>query len=301
MKLGSKLLKIIYTNADVLTNKLEELQSIIQQEDADIVAITEVLPKNMIFPVEEFEFELQGYQFVSNIQIAKSKGGRGICFYIKEGLHVKRRESCGSFMEDLFADVVLHSGKKISVGLIYRSPNSSGTNNLKLLDSIRRFANNTGNRMIIIGDFNLPKIKWSDFQANPCSFEEQFLDCILDNYLFQHIQEITKTRTGQDGSTLDLVLTKEEDYINDIIFKIPLGKGDHLLMSITINEPIYQVESVPRTRYLMYKGDYVAIKDNLSKINWVKEFNGKSVEECWDTLKNKLLVCKKNIFQLQNL
>ena len=82
--MGSKLLKIIYTNADVLTNKLEELQSIIQQEDADIVAITEVLPKNMIFPVEEFEFELQGYQFVSNIQIAKSKGGRGICFTSKK-------------------------------------------------------------------------------------------------------------------------------------------------------------------------------------------------------------------------
>ena len=39
----------------------------------------------------------------------------------------------------------------------------------------------------------------------------------------------------------------------------------------------------------MYKGEYAAIKDNLSKINWVKEFNGKSVEECWDTLKNKII------------
>ena len=116
LELGSKFLEIVYTNTDVLSNKMEELQSIIQQEDADLVAITEVLPKNIFFPVEEFEFELQGYQFVSNIQIAKSKGGRGICFYIKEGLHIERRGSCGSFMEDLFVDVVLHSGKKISVG-----------------------------------------------------------------------------------------------------------------------------------------------------------------------------------------
>ena len=49
LALGSKLLKIVYTNADILTNKLEELQSIIQQKDADIVATMEVQPKNMIF------------------------------------------------------------------------------------------------------------------------------------------------------------------------------------------------------------------------------------------------------------
>ena len=40
------LLKIIYTNADSLTNKLELIKLIVLREKPEIVAITEVLPKN---------------------------------------------------------------------------------------------------------------------------------------------------------------------------------------------------------------------------------------------------------------
>ena len=37
----------MYTNTDVLHNKLEELELIALQEKADIIAITETLLKNM--------------------------------------------------------------------------------------------------------------------------------------------------------------------------------------------------------------------------------------------------------------
>ncbi len=40
--------KIIYTNADTLTNKMEELLSLIEIEKPDVIGITETLPKNRI-------------------------------------------------------------------------------------------------------------------------------------------------------------------------------------------------------------------------------------------------------------
>ena len=41
----------MYTNADSLLNKMDELRRDIQAKDPDIIAITEVEPKKFRFPV----------------------------------------------------------------------------------------------------------------------------------------------------------------------------------------------------------------------------------------------------------
>ena len=55
-------LNVIYTNTDVLHNKLEELELTAKNEKADIIAVTEILLKNMppFTKPEDFVFKIKG-------------------------------------------------------------------------------------------------------------------------------------------------------------------------------------------------------------------------------------------------
>ena len=56
-------LDILYTNADGLINKRQELRVLINslQDEPDVIAITEIKPKNMSDTIQPSEFNLDGY------------------------------------------------------------------------------------------------------------------------------------------------------------------------------------------------------------------------------------------------
>ena len=62
-------LSILYTNADNLMNKRNDLQAIITCNNPDFICITESLPKNALLPIEECELQIKGYIFHSNNNI----------------------------------------------------------------------------------------------------------------------------------------------------------------------------------------------------------------------------------------
>ena len=59
----------------------------------------------------------------------------------------------------------------------------------------------------------------------------EFLECVRDCYLFQHIKMPTRFRIGQEPSILDLVFTNEENMVNNISYLPGLGKSNHLALS----------------------------------------------------------------------
>ncbi len=77
---GEKLI-LLYTNADCLTNKMAELNSLMQQPrlEPDIVVITEAKPKNARYRVNPSEFNIEGfYTFILDFN---EEGSRGIVLY----------------------------------------------------------------------------------------------------------------------------------------------------------------------------------------------------------------------------
>ena len=83
-----EMFEIWYTNADCLTNKVDELQTRVIDEKVHAIAISEALPKNSIFSVQEQELAIKGYSSVSNFEIANVTNGRGIILYAKDDLIV---------------------------------------------------------------------------------------------------------------------------------------------------------------------------------------------------------------------
>ena len=71
---------VLYTKSDVYLNKKDELVLQIDQYRPDIVAIVEVLPKNMS-PIQACEFKIEGYICYMN-----EKPKRGVLIYVKDNI-----------------------------------------------------------------------------------------------------------------------------------------------------------------------------------------------------------------------
>ena len=90
-----------------------------------------------------------------------------------------------------------------------------------------------------MGDFNIKEIDWkinfSSTNMNETHFASQFLECVRDSFLYQHVRECTRYRAGDESSVLDLLFTNEENMINSITYKPGLGMSDHLQLEFSFN------------------------------------------------------------------
>ena len=118
--------------------------------------------------------------------------GRVIIVYVKEGLNFVKRDTVSGLHEYLVVNISLSTGVTLTVCIFYRSPNSSDEKILRLLQGISECAgiHVQGEKVKLFGDFNLPRINCSLVRAPNGSFEETFLNTLMDNFLFQHIKEV---------------------------------------------------------------------------------------------------------------
>ena len=73
--------KCIYTNADQLRNKMNELDILITQENPDFIFVTEVLPKSTTeVSCSSVLFSIDGYD-----SFPSKDGGRGVMMYARSG------------------------------------------------------------------------------------------------------------------------------------------------------------------------------------------------------------------------
>ncbi len=101
------------------------------------------------------------------------------------------------------------------IGCIYRSPNASSEDNTKINEIIKKAANMKYTHVVIGGDFNHPELDWLNGRAtkNPEHKSTVFLNAVRDSFLFQHVRHPTHYRCDQTPSTIDLLLTNEDNVI----------------------------------------------------------------------------------------
>ena len=282
----NKVLKCITLNAQSLVNKMSEFKLIVGDIKPHIISITESWGQEWH---SDGIFNLDGYTMYRNDR-REIKGG-GALLYIRSNIEqrVCRPLNVHDFENSTWCWIVGKGNKKILVGSVYRSPNSTPANNVKLMEKIEKANDLAGeNRLLILGDFNVPKIDWinKELEIGARRIETQFLDAVNDCFLHQHIKEPTRFKNNE-SSTLDLILTKEEEDIINIKILQPLGQSDHGIVTADfICEWKHRVIKKPRRMY--HKGNYAKILEGLGLIDWDLEFENKTVQECWDIFKTKL-------------
>ena len=87
-----------------------------------------------------------------------------------------------------------------------------------------------------LGNFNFSNINWFTWTTphNEESKEAQFIETIGDCYLYQQLLELIRSRSTDNPSLIDLVLTNEVMQLLDIEYHAPLCKNDHVLLPLSI-------------------------------------------------------------------
>ena len=121
--------------------------------------------------------------------------GRGCVLYIKASIPVIHIEFDNNFQESLWCSVNLTGSDKLLIGCIYRSPNSNIENNKEHLNLFLKVKDLNPSHTLIIGDFNFGEINWriNNSHTNENHIASQFLECIRDCFLYQHVKENTRS------------------------------------------------------------------------------------------------------------
>ena len=160
----------LYINADSLSNKRTELDTMIEIHRPAIIGIVEVKPKNSRFEIQECEIATPGYDTFHNID----KSGRGVCLHIRTEMSPSLNNIATNLEteECIFVDCTLQEKERVTIGLFYRSPNSTKENNDKINRTILASMSTNSPHLIIMGDFNFPEIDWTKGTSRTREYHE---------------------------------------------------------------------------------------------------------------------------------
>ena len=203
----------------------------------------------------------------------------GILLYVKADIEIseiscKKLRNLTAETNEVILLCLKVDNKDILFGVVYRK-GTSGAHNDSNIREIIELSSQKYSNIMICGDFNYPNIDWKSdtVNAGPYSPEMRFVNCLEDNYLTQNTLDFTRARGSDKPSTLDLIITDNNQTQASPIYEAPLGLSDHSVLRwqylVSIGESVIE-ETKNTSRRNYYKGDYNAIRDACSVVNWTE-------------------------------
>ena len=92
--------------------------------------------------------------------------------------------------------------------------------------------------VLVMGDFNLPLMKWSSWTCSnnsENSFHNTFINCLRYSFFDQHVTIPTRSWYSQNPSIQDLIHAKEEDTMSSLSHLSPLEKSYHSIFTFNLH------------------------------------------------------------------
>ncbi|CAH2242407.1 jg7686 [Pararge aegeria aegeria] len=220
----------------------------------------------------------------------KNKKGGGVAVYTLMTLNnqpfiAKLNQSLhDDSVEALWLDITYQTFNLI-LACVYRPTHYNlEKSDENLFNSIKK-ASGFNSNLLIIGDFNLPDIKWPlQKTAGYNKLHEEFVEIITDTHLIQMVTKNTRKRNNQE-SLLDLILCNDETLISEINYNPPIGKSDHIVLMATIQLLNQATNHTTSTRRAFNYGDYSVINDYLLSSEIPENA---SIEDTWKVFKDNI-------------
>ena len=280
---GFQYLSFWYTNVEFLKNKFNEFKIRVWEDRPQCIAVVETALQPDVnspnfYPTEALEIE--GYVIHRKDNTKEIRGG--ILVYIDENIqtsevYCKQLKNISSeTQENLLLNLKINDAN-ILFGTFYRKGKSGFKNATNLRNLISTVAENY-DKVVLCGDFNLPKIDWANnkVQDTPLSESVRFYDCLLDNYLTQHVTEPTRQRGSDEPSLLDLIITEDgQTQISPSLSIEPgLGKSDHFVLKwnylIDVEDTPTHPDVAMKPRLNYHKGNYKMFRAKCQNIDWME-------------------------------
>ena len=246
----------------------------VEDIDRHIIGITESWAN-----IDITDAELGLTRYVMFRKDRKGRRGGEVILYVKESIQayeikLEREADCD---EAVWCKIV-SGNSKLTIGLVYRSPNINEEDNTKIKNAIKEVSKGV---CIIMGDFNHGNIQWNSLESTG-SEDQQFLFLIQDSFLTQHVLGPTR---GEN--VLDIVLSSQKELVDNVKILEPLGNSDHNQIHFDIN---VKSESKNKKTYKrnFHKGNYKDMRKYLAKLDWNNMLMNKTAIECWNILKYEI-------------
>ena len=266
--------RCVCLNARSIVNKKNELNIMVEDIDPHIIGITESWAN---IDITDAELGLTGYVMFRKDRIGRRGGG--VILYVKESIQayeikLEREADC----DEAVWCKIASGNSKLTIGLVYRSPNINEEDNTKIKTAIKEVSKG---ECIIMGDFNHGHIQWNSLESTGIE-DQQFLFLIQDSFLTQHVLEPTR---GEN--VLDIVLSSQKELVDNVKIFEPLGNSDHNQIHFDIN---VKSESKNKKTYKrnFHKGNYKDMRKYLAKLDWNNMLMNKTAIECWNILKYEI-------------
>ena len=159
--------RCVCLNPRSIVNKKNELNIMVEDIDPHIIGITESWTNT---DITDAELVLTGYVMFRRDRIGRRGGG--VILYVKESIQAYeiKLESEADYDEAVWCKIVA-GNSKLTIGLVYRSPNINEEDNTKIQNAIKEVSKG---EFIIMGDFNHGHIQWKSVESTGGE-DQQFL------------------------------------------------------------------------------------------------------------------------------
>ena len=277
----------MYTNADSVINKRDELSSLIECEKPDVISISETTPKNVSTPVKPCELQIDGFDCFHNLETPQHH--RGVAIWTRKTLKAQNFQLEDRFQnckESVWCEIPLENGDRLLIGCVYRTP-SDPKENSKEINKLLKSVTNNRSHVLITGDFNYPEINWKE-ESSPTNTDHpaaKFMEAVRDSFLIQHVMDPTHYRADQTPHVLDLVFSNGEEMIEEINHSAPLGKSHHHVLSF--NFKAYCESTRTTSRLNFSRGDYDRLRQLIAEVDFTN-LQEMSSNEAWNYFKEKV-------------
>ena len=256
-------------------NKLCEIKELFENENPDICGITE---SGISASIPEAETAIPGYYLYKKAHRSGGSGpGKGVAIYVSDRLKhslcqdMEEHDATKNLDCTLWVTVkTAPEAANLTVGTVYRSPNATDVANNLIIESLIKIESLKDKHIFIMGDFNLPKIKWFTGEVDDVdlSYSVNFIETVEALGWSQHVTEETRFRCGNSSSMLDLLFTREADAIEDFDILPPIGKSDHMVIkcSLPVNKPTYK--NTDRKIFRFKNANWPKIMEELEACEW---------------------------------
>ena len=279
------IIKLIHLNADSIVNKTDLLRARVSELKPDIIAITESWTHSEI---TDGILKIEGYDLIGRRDRTDTLKGRGGGILLYSSLSSVFVNSVHKSEQILHAIIPSKnkSSEDIQIHIFYRSPNATE----EMTDEVIKYIDNIPTNSVLVGDFNYPDIDWSTLSCvNAAS--EVFINSVSEKFLNQHVDFMTNFTPHPDGSvtatSIDLVLTNEDNLIASVRPLDPLGASHHTMIHVELIVPSNSnntIEMVPDYS----KADFGQMREQLDQVVWEVELRDLDAEASWNLFKDKV-------------
>lgn len=246
------------------------MEEVVFTENYDVIGVTETWlnTENRDFLAE---YKLPGYAIFEKSRT--NRMGGGILFYVKHHLSpVQLVKPQIPNIDTLYLLLKDNLGKKIVIGLIYRPPAQNVHTDREIYEQISEICNTEDT--VMMGDFNIPVPKWGE----PVNLH-------TGHDLYTNLQESSLTQLvhspTRNNNILDLVLTTNEDLVENLIVNDEFSNSDHraITFNLSFTSKKYNIsnEKIPDFRI----ANFHKLREILANTDWNQLCNTDDINAEW--------------------